>query len=107
MVLLHQCEFEEYLDNDVPPNYQGRWNTIDNEVKYNMHLEKHRRQMRQYVLTVQQLLEQEIGVKLSEDELMMHHVIRGAMAQRGSGQRDRGRRLRFRVSKSLLDVHNN
>jgi hypothetical protein len=40
-----------------------------------MHLEEHRRQMCQYVLTVQQLSEREVGVKLIEDDLMMHRVM--------------------------------
>jgi hypothetical protein len=43
------------------------------------------RQMHQYVFTVQQMLEREIGVKLSEDAVMMHCVIHGAMARRGWG----------------------
>jgi hypothetical protein len=54
-----------------------------------MRLEEHRRQMCQYVLMVQQLPEREVGVKLLKDDLMMHHVIRGAWAQRGSGRRGR------------------
>jgi hypothetical protein len=43
------------------------------------------RQKRQYVLTFQQLPEREIGVKPLEDDTMMRHVIRGAMARRGCG----------------------
>jgi hypothetical protein len=91
MLFVQQCEFEEYLDNDVPPNYQGPGNAIEFKVEYNMCHEEHRRQMHQYVLTVQQLPKREIGVKLLNDDLMMCRAIHGAMAQRGSGRRGRGR----------------
>jgi hypothetical protein len=42
--------------------------------------------MHQYVLTDQQMSEQEIGVKLSEDDLMMRCMICGARARRGRGR---------------------
>jgi hypothetical protein len=43
--MLQQYEFEEYLDNVIPPNYQGPWNGIKYEDEYNIHHEEHKRQM--------------------------------------------------------------
>jgi hypothetical protein len=32
LFLVHQHEFEEYLDNDITPKYQGPWNRIESEL---------------------------------------------------------------------------
>jgi hypothetical protein len=85
LFLVQQCEFEEYLYNGIPPNYQGPWNKIESEAKYNMRSQEHRRLLRQYFNTLQQLSEWEIGVKLFEDQLIMRLMVRGIRSRRGRG----------------------
>jgi hypothetical protein len=63
--MVQQYEFEQYLDNVIPPNYQGSWNVIEFEVEYNMRHKEHMSQMCQYLLMVWQLPEWEIWVKLN------------------------------------------
>jgi hypothetical protein len=60
LFLVHQHEFEEYLDNDTPPRYQGPWKIIESEVEYNIWDHEHRRLMCEYLNTIQQLPEQKI-----------------------------------------------
>jgi hypothetical protein len=41
--MVQECELEEYLNNVIPPNYQGSWNKIEFEAEYSMRPEEHGR----------------------------------------------------------------
>jgi hypothetical protein len=43
--MLQQYQFEEYLSNVIPRNYQGPWNKIKSEAEYNIHHQEHKRHM--------------------------------------------------------------
>jgi hypothetical protein len=86
LLWVQQCEFEEYLDDDIAPNYQGPWNKIESTDEYNVWDQEHRWLMHQYLNTIQQLAELEIGAKMSEDQLMICHMVRGVRARTGGGE---------------------
>jgi hypothetical protein len=41
--MVKQCEFEEFLDDTIPPNYEGTMHHYEIDVEYNMHHEEYMR----------------------------------------------------------------
>jgi len=71
----------------VPPNYEGPLHAIESDAEYNIRHQEHVRIQRERLTTAQQLQEREIGVKISEDELMRRRAVRMSFrATRGRGR---------------------
>ena len=89
LCLWQPCEFEEFVDNNPQPNYEGPLYQLESDVEYNMQHQEHERMQRERRITIQQLVEREIGVKMREDDLMRRRVAR--MMSRVGRERGRGR----------------